>query len=103
MKHHETHPEYVEGCFGCKLTTIAMFDVETGDGRGTTPQRMSARKIARDVEAYAGARKSGLRPETSTREGVEKAEKRAEQEARVAKKLGFGNINEAIKPLKDVM
>lgn len=23
MKHFETHPEYVEGCFGCKLTTIA--------------------------------------------------------------------------------
>ena len=22
MKHWETHPDYVEGCFGCKLTTV---------------------------------------------------------------------------------
>lgn len=23
MKHFETHPSYVEGCYGCKLTTIS--------------------------------------------------------------------------------
>lgn len=23
MKHHERHPEYVEGCFGCKAASIA--------------------------------------------------------------------------------
>ena len=24
MKHWETHPEFVDGCYGCKLTTINM-------------------------------------------------------------------------------
>lgn len=102
MKHYETHPEYVEGCFGCKLTTIALFDVETGDFRGTTRHRHSARKIKRDVEAYEKARKAGLRPESSTVEGVEKAEKRAESEERALKKLGFKTLNEATRSWKEL-
>lgn len=24
MKHQETHPEFVEGCFGCKVSSIAI-------------------------------------------------------------------------------
>ena len=96
MIHKRKHPEYVEGCYGCKLTTVTLFDVETGDMRGTTKYRSSARKIQRDAEAYAGARKAGLRPEASTVEAVEKAERQAESEERALKKLGADSVEQVM-------
>lgn len=103
MKHKERHPKIVEGCYGCKLTTVTLFAVETDWLRGVTAERHSARKIARDVEAYAGARKSGLRPPSSTVEGVRKAERQAESEARALKKLGVSSAAEAFQPTVEVM
>lgn len=44
MKHFETHADYVDGCFGCKLTTLGVntaalkmhnSGADITDGRGT--------------------------------------------------------------------
>lgn len=89
MKHRqEVHPEYVEGCYGCKVSTIGVGTVPGGN-RGPQLEKKRERTWKRDLESYAGARKAGLRPEASTKAAVEKAEKRAESEARGLKKLGY--------------
>ena len=98
MIHKRTHPEYVEGCYGCKLTTVTLFDVDTDTPKRNSAvrYRKSARQIKRDVESYERAKKAGLNPETSTRAGVEKAEKQAESEARALKKLGASSKEEVL-------
>lgn len=91
MIHRRTHPEYVEGCFGCKISTVAVFEM-TGQA---AQQRTRNRQWHRDVDAYKRARKSGLRPTASTTQAVEKAERQAESEARALKKLGVNKLEEA--------
>lgn len=94
MIHHRKHPAYVEGCYGCKLTSVAIFPPEGGTS-DVARYRQSAREVAKDIEAYSGAKKNGLRPPTSTRKGVEKAERQAESEERALKKLGVKSLDEA--------
>lgn len=95
MKHRQdTHPEFVEGCFGCKVSTIAIGTVPGGN-RGPQQHKQREKTWSRDLDAYAGARKAGLAPDSSTFKAVERAEQRAEAEDRVAKKIGVNNIKEA--------
>ena len=60
MKHWDTHPDFVEGCYGCRLTTVGtdiqglLLENRGGDvtnGRGT-------REYVRDM--YAKRRAAGL-------------------------------------------
>lgn len=95
MKHRQdVHAEYVEGCFGCKVSTVGVATVPGGN-RGPQEHKAREKQWKRDLESYAGARKAGLRPEASTRKAVERAEQRAEAEDRAARKIGVNNIKEA--------
>lgn len=63
-----THPEFVEGCFGCKLSTLQL---STGDaGRADS---MSQKKWDRELDMYASARKQGIQPAGTTMGAVKEA------------------------------
>ena len=51
----QTHPEYVEGCFGCKIGTLEL-------GTGDTTRDVSEKKWSSELNAYADARAQGMQP-----------------------------------------
>ena len=64
----QKHPEFVEGCFGCKLGTLQL---SPGDAAGN--KNMSQKKWDAELNLYQSARKQGIQPAgTSTRQ-VQKA------------------------------
>lgn len=67
----ETHPHYVEGCFGCKVGTLQL---NSGDAR----REVSDKKWVSDIQAYKDARAEGIRPGGTTRKSVEDARKASE-------------------------
>lgn len=67
----ETHPHYVEGCFGCKVGTLQL---NSGDAR----RDVSDRKWVSDIQAYKDARAEGIQPGGTSRQAVEEARKASE-------------------------
>lgn len=62
------HPEFVEGCFGCKIATL-----ELGTGDAGRPESMSQKKWNKELDAYASARKQGIQPAGTSLKQVQKA------------------------------
>jgi hypothetical protein len=63
VKHRETHPNFVEGCFGCRIASVrvAAAAMPTRHERVNTMDR-SWEKQMKDDEAYKTLRKQGLQP-----------------------------------------
>ena len=57
--HRQTHEFYVEGCFGCRISTVRM---NTSEGVRKTQQRED--QLAKDRDAYKRLRRDGLQPNT---------------------------------------
>ena len=64
----QTHPEFVEGCFGCKVGTL-----ELGTGDAGRPDAMSDKKWNNELNAYANARKQGIQPAGTSLKQVQDA------------------------------
>jgi hypothetical protein len=62
------HPEFVEGCFGCKIATL-----ELGTGDAGRPDSMPQKKWNKELDAYAAARKQGIQPAGTSLKQVQKA------------------------------
>lgn len=62
----QKHPEYVEGCFGCKIGTL---ELGTGDASRDIPDK----KWNSELQAYRDARAEGIQPSGTTRRHVEEA------------------------------
>jgi len=59
LHQQRTHPEYVEGCFGCKAGSLVL---DTAD-RGSRQYRFAASVTPEaDMNAYARLRRQGLQP-----------------------------------------
>ena len=67
------HPEFVEGCFGCKVQTL---ELNTGDAnaRASMPKRKWEGELAR----YKQARSQGIQPAGTTMDKILAAEKASE-------------------------
>jgi hypothetical protein len=63
-----THPEYVEGCFGCKVSTLEM-----GVGDANSKVSMSTTKWDAELKAYKDARAQGIQPAGTSMKQVQKA------------------------------
>jgi hypothetical protein len=63
-----THPEYVEGCFGCKVSTLEM-----GVGDANSKVSMSTTKWDAELKAYKDARAQGIQPDGTSMKQVQKA------------------------------
>ena len=73
MKHWEAHPEFVEGCFGCKGLTLSM-NAGDADSRRVTPNK----RFNKELDAYAEARANGIQPAGTSMQKIQEAIKASE-------------------------
>ena len=73
----QTHPEYIEGCFGCK---IQLLELNTGDARGAVIESgTTQKKWNSELEAYRSARAQGIQPNGTKRKQIEAAHEASEK------------------------
>lgn len=70
----EVHPEYVEGCFGCKVSSIQL---NAGDAKSNIG--MSRKKWDGELEAYRDARAQGIQPGGTSMRQIEAAHRASEK------------------------
>ncbi len=63
-----THPEYVDGCFGCKASTMNL-----NPGEASTRLTMSAKKWDNELALYRSARAQGIQPDTTKTKYIRRA------------------------------
>ena len=68
-----THPEFVEGCFGCKISTL-----ELSPGDAHSRAAMPKRKWEGELKRYKEARRQGIQPAGTTMDKIIAAEKASE-------------------------
>lgn len=72
-----THPEYVEGCFGCKVGSIQM---ATGDANGKLIKNgWTNKKWDGELNAYREARAQGIQPKSTKLRDVRAAVEQSNQ------------------------
>lgn len=64
LHRRQTHPEYVEGCFGCKVGTIAVQDLHI---------KAVSHANEKELNAYRDARKQGIQPKTTKMRDIQNA------------------------------
>ena len=73
----QTHPKYVEGCFGCK---IQLLELNAGDARGAViASGTTQKKWNSELEAYRSARAQGIQPNGTKRKQIEAAHNASEK------------------------
>ena len=68
LHRERTHPEFVEGCFGCKASTI-----DLNPGEANSRLTMSAKKWDKELALYRTARAQGIQPEGTSTAKIRKA------------------------------
>lgn len=69
-RHQLHHPEYVEGCFGCKVSSLAVGYCRSAAGFDATNQK----KWDAELDSYEAARKQGIQPDGTTTPKIRAAE-----------------------------
>lgn len=59
-----THPDFVEGCFGCKASTLNFSDMQI---------RAWSHSNDRELDAYQSARKNGIQPRSTRMKDIQTA------------------------------
>lgn len=71
LHRERTHPEYVEGCFGCKIGEIQL---ATGDANGALVKNgWTNRKWDGELSAYRDARSQGIQPKSTRMKDIKAA------------------------------
>ena len=73
MKHWEYHPEYVDGCFGCKGLSVQM-----NAGDADSRRAMPTNKFNKELDAYKEARAQGIQPNGTSMAKIQEAVKASE-------------------------
>ena len=73
LHRQQTHPEFVEGCFGCKIGTL---ELSTGDA--SSGKLMPGKKWNAELDAYKEARKQGIQPAGTSMKAIQEAHKASE-------------------------
>ena len=63
------HSEYVEGCFGCKISTL-----QVGTGDANSSKSVSNKKFEKELSAYKEARQAGIQPSGTSIKAVREAQ-----------------------------
>lgn len=64
----KTHPEYVEGCFGCKVGSLKVAFCGAGGQDATAQKKWDA-----ELDLYKSAIAQGIQPETTKTSGIRAA------------------------------
>jgi hypothetical protein len=73
LHRERTHPDFVEGCFGCKATTLELHPGDAAHMR-TIPKK----KWDNELNAYADARRQGIQPAGTSMKAIKDAHKASE-------------------------
>lgn len=73
LHRERTHPDYVEGCFGCKAETLHVAD---GQIRRVVHAEM------RELDAYYDARKEGIQPRSTKQKDITAAVRASDKAGR---------------------
>lgn len=76
LHRERTHPQYVEGCFGCKASTLAYQDLHI---------RAWSHANDKELDAYRSARKHGIQPRTTKMKDINAAVKASDVLGRAVK------------------
>ncbi len=77
LHRERTHPEYVENCFGCK---ISMLQLSTGDASGgMIASNTTSKKWDSELKAYRDARAQGIQPNGTKRKHIQAAHDASEK------------------------
>jgi len=68
LHQQQTHPEFVEGCFGCKVSTLSL---NAGDANSRLS--MSTKKWDAELKAYKDARAQGIQPDGTSMKKIQDA------------------------------
>lgn len=68
LHRERTHPEFVEGCFGCKASTL-----DLNPGEANSRMTMSAKKWDKELALYRTARAQGIQPDGTSTAKIRKA------------------------------
>ena len=67
----EVHPEYVDGCFMCKVSNVQL---SVGDANsGLTENGWTRKSWQGELDAYKSARAQGIQPESTKMADIQKA------------------------------
>ena len=64
----QVHPEYVDECFMCRVSTVSM---NAGDAKSGVD--MGAKKVNKELDLYREARKQGIQPDSTKTKDIQKA------------------------------
>jgi hypothetical protein len=64
----QKHPEYVEGCFGCKIGDLQL---STGDANGK--RIMSSKSFDGELNSYYDATRQGIEPVSTKKKDIDAA------------------------------
>lgn len=70
LHRHITHPEFVEGCFGCKASTLQWVSMDAQEKN---------RANDRELDAYRSARKQGIQPRSTKMKDIDLAVRASEE------------------------
>lgn len=62
------HPEYVDGCFACKIVTL-----ELGVGDAHSGKSMTGKTWDKELQSYRDARRQGIQPAGTTTKAIQEA------------------------------
>ena len=68
LHRERTHPEFVEGCFGCKALTV-----DLNPGEANSRLTMSSKKWDKELALYRSARAQGIQPDGTSTAKIRKA------------------------------
>ena len=71
--HQRDHPVFIEGCFGCKISTLGI-----GKGDASSEAAMPKHKWEGELQRYRDARKQGIQPAGTSMNKIIAAEKASE-------------------------
>ena len=68
LHRERTHPDFIEGCFGCKASTL-----DLNPGEASSRMDMSAKKWVNELALYRTARSQGIQPDTTKTKDIRRA------------------------------
>lgn len=102
MKHLETHPTQVDGCFGCKAMTIS-FGTVPGGAKDAKNQVSAFKQREKDLHRYREKRRAGEQPDGTTKEAMEKSARKQDLFEKREDDLRDNNPPEAVTKVKKAL
>lgn len=100
--HQRTHPEYVDGCFGCKISTIS-FGTVPGGAKDAKSGVSAIDQRHKDLDRYYEKRKAGEQPDGTTKKAMDRSERKQDLFESRESDIRDNNPPEAMKKMRKAL